>query len=369
MSAIALRGSGRPAVDARDYRPNGSQERLFGAKGNEISANDSKDALFQLSNLLNAIQSGEVTMEADDTPKVTLTASQRNEMLRTAFNKGDVKSPEWQAMGNSIAYEVNRYAQRQGFFRNFLDRQEVADGSKPEVTITENHVTAIIASSPNQLQPQYIWDEATFVVPEFEIKAHVRVFNKDLRATSVDLLDRRYQEGLESMMVQEDRLFKLMADEMAGTELPNITFGNSLSPANITYMRQLMETEGVTPTNVLMDITYMSDFITSNDFTSTYDPITQRDILMTGKIFSGYFGLNWFTDSVRKRPNMRVLKKNDFYMFADPATLGSYTDRGPIEAIPVDGYAQGESSRGWYLEETLSMVFTNPSAIIKATRG
>lgn len=96
--------------------------------------------------------------------------------------------------------------------------------------------------------------------------------------------------------------------------------------------------------------------------------MTQREILQTGKIMTGLYGLNWWTDATRKRPNLRVLGRNAFYMMAEPAILGSYTDRGPLQAIPVDGYPQGELSRGWLIHEQLSMAITNPQAVIKGTK-
>jgi len=366
MTNPILRGSRAP-VDSRELRIPGSSERIFGTKGKEISASNSLEALKLIKHTMDQVESGFATLEDTNAP-VVMTASEQHELLRTAYNKGDVQSKEWKAMGMSVAQEISQYSVREGFFRNFLERQEVADGQKAEITVVENHVQAVVATSPSQLQPQYISDDNTFYPPEFEIKAHVRIHEQDLNSSSVDLLDRRYNQALESVMVQEDRCFKNIVDEVAGTELPNIRFGNSLTPANIIYLRQMMEDQGVTPANVLLNSSYMSDFIVNNDFQGVYDPVTQREILQTGKIMTGLYGLTWWTDSNRKRPNLRVLGKSDFYMFAAPSELGAYTDRGPIRAIPVDGYNMGETSRGWLLTEFLTMALYNLSAVIKGSK-
>jgi hypothetical protein len=362
-----LRSQTKRPIDSRDYKKPGSNERLFG-RNNELNASNTKDALVQLKSLLDGIDAGHTSL-ADDIEDNVMTASESHQILRDEYEKADVHSPFWRKTGTMLAADVYQTSVRQGFFRNFLDRVEVADGAKPEFTIVENHMVALVATTPTQVQPQVISDDATFNPPEVEIVAHVKVFEKDMRSSSVDLLDRRYNESLEAVMVTEDRLFLQAVDEIAGTELPLLRFGNSLTPANITYMRQMMETAGITPTNVLMSSTYMSDFINNNDFQSVYDDFTKREILQTGRIFSGLYGLNWFTDANRKRPNLRVLKPGDFYMFADPSMLGAYSDRGPVQATPVDYYNMGERARGWLISETLSFALLNPSAVLKGTKG
>ena len=357
----------RRPIDSRDYKKPGSNERIFG-RNNELNASTGRDAIVQLKALFDGVDAGHTSL-ADDIEDNVMTASESHQILRDEFEKADVNSPSWKKMGTMLAADVYQTSVRQGFFRNFLDRVEVADGAKPEFTIVENHMVALVATTPTQVQPQVISDDATFNPPEFEIVAHVKVFEKDMRASSVDLLDRRYNESLEAVMVTEDRAFLKMADEIAGSELPLLRFGNSLTPANITYMRQMMETSGITPANVLMSSTYMSDFITNTDFQSVYDDFTKREILQTGRIFSGLYGLNWWTDANRRRPNLKVLKPGDFYMFAEPSQLGAYSDRGPVSAVPVDYYSMGERARGWLISETLSMAFLNPGAILKGSRG
>lgn len=367
MSQITLRSGGRP-LDSREFRRPGSKELLFGANGKEITASNNKDALQGLLLLADAINRGEVVMDSETRQEKTLTAAEERELVVNSYHKG-THSPEWKKIGTMLAYEVRQYSERQGFFRNFLAPVQVAPGSKPEITVTQNNVAAVVAVGPSQLQPQYIWDEVTFTPPEFDIKVHVRVFEKDLRNSSVDLLDRRYNDALESIQAQEDRTFKMMMDDIAGTgDIPLVRFGNSLSPANIAYMRQLLEAESVNPVNVLMDSSYMTDFINNASFTAIYDPVTQREVLMTGRIFSGLYGLNWFTDTYRKRRNLKVLNRGDFYMMAEPSMLGSYGETSPLQAIPTDGYNQGEDSRGWYIKESLFIALHSPRNLVKGMR-
>jgi hypothetical protein len=76
-----------------------------------------------------------------------------------------------------------------------------------------------------------------FTPPEFAITANLRVENIELQQVSGDILENIYNQGVESVMVREDRLWKKAADATVNMENPLQYISGQLTPDILSAIR------------------------------------------------------------------------------------------------------------------------------------
>jgi hypothetical protein len=88
-------------------------------------------------------------------------------------------------------------------------------------------------------------------------------------------------------------------------------------------------------------------------------------------VLNGYLGtligLSLVTDAFRA-PNQKVLERGEIYVITSPEYTGAYSDRGGVRSTPTSGADSGNSTRGWFMSEIISMMITNVRSISKGKR-
>lgn len=105
----------------------------------------------------------------------------------------------------------------------------------------------------------------------------------------------------------------------------------------------------------------MNDLLVGNDFSTYWDPVSKYQLLQTGNVGS-VLGTSIITDGFRE-PNLRVLEDGELFFTSSPDFTGVYTDRGPIQSVPVDSYPDGSPSRGWSMAEFISAALANAKSV------
>jgi hypothetical protein len=171
------------------------------------------------------------------------------------------------------------------------------------------------------------------------------------------------------MMVREDRIWKSLADQVAGLANTPITIVGGFTPQNLGLMRsQIMQWQ--LPTNMLTFASdVLNDITTSTSFGAWYDPVSQYEIVQTGYI-GKLLGIQLLTDAFRV-PQLKVLNQGQIYLTSQPDYHGAYTDRGPVTANEQNASQSGHGvpARGWHLYEVLSMVLANARSVVSALRS
>jgi len=361
--SFSLRG--RPATPGREAKIPGTQDNFVGRDGH-ISAWNRKDAMRVISSLLNESRAGRV--DVSDRTAVTAEAHREKvrksrEVLLAAYN--DRTGANWSKLGANISGQITESADREGFMRRLLIRNDLQQGNYPRIRIKKKKVTAVVMTTESQIQPQFVRDDYLFP-PEFTISANIRVEQREINQGSGDILEDKYNEGLESVMVAEDRRWKQLADATVGLEHQLKYLAGGLNPTAFAEMRTELNRYAITPMHVVMSADYWNDIIGNSQFSGWFDPLTKYEIVTTGEL-GQMLGLTFITDGFRQE-NLRVLEQGDLYLVGDPQMHGGYTDRGPVQSNPVDQYADGSPARGWFMFEELSMVIANPRSVIKAKR-
>lgn len=348
---------GSPLADLKFGKSN---QRMLDSTSGEFNATSQKDLLMQINNLMMAVASGEVVQES---VSAVDESNARRQLLAEAV--ADTTGAKWASLGAGLAQQINEMADRQGFLRRIMVANTLRTGEVARIPMPSHDAMAVVATAANSIGYQTI-RQRVFTPAEFEILADVRVESLDLEQVSGDLLEHAYNDGLNAIMVTEDRLWKKMADATVGTINPLEYIAGELTTKNLGRLRQAVAGWNLPAVTCIIANDFWSDIIGSNDFATFLDPITKYDLALNGQLGT-MVGMNLITDAFRQ-PNQKVLDQGEIYVVASPENHGAYTTRGGIRSTPTTGANQGNSTRGWFMASPFSASLTNVRSVAKGKR-
>lgn len=347
-------------VVASELRFADSSERAVAGNG-ELNASSKRDLLQQQLKLLAATSSGQVITESAAIKRQEQ-AKLHKDMVSAAFNSKEAH----RELGEVLAQNLYQSMNRKGFARKFLARQDLNQGEIPRVWLRKKDINAVWATAPTRLASQIIRDKL-FTPPEFQIEARPFITQNDLNQSAGDLLEEKYMEGLEGLMVGEDRVWYQMSNTTVGVDNPLTLISGTLTPLLLMSVRTNVARWGLQVTSVLMANDLYTDIVGDASFIQAIEPVARHELIMTGEL-AVLYGMTIVSDAYR-HPEHKVLSQGEFFAIADPVTHGQYTDRGGIDAQPIDGATEGIAGRGWFMFESLSMVVANTRSVAKGIRS
>jgi len=349
----------RTPVVATDLRL-GSREQMVGNNG-EINASSKNDLAKQIAKLIGVAQHTEVMTETAAVQRQEL-AKAHKEAVTAAFSDKQAHKE----LGEVMAQELYQAANREGFMRRFLARQELAQGQFPQIRMRNKDTVAIVSSSPSKIQSQIIRDKL-FFPPEFYINSRPFIEQREINQSVGDVLEEKYIEGLEGIMVQEDRTFIALATGSVNISNPLTTIVGTMNPAGLATLRNQVTRWDIPVAGWLIANDIWNDIIGDSSFSALIDPVSKHELLLTGQLGT-VIGMSVYSDAFR-HPQHKVLNQGDMYVFGDPVNLGIYTDRGGVDSQPIDGSIEQIPGRGWWLSESVSILVANSRAVAKAHRA
>lgn len=332
----------------------GQSGSVINASG-ELNASSKADLIAQIGRIITAASEGAFREEASSDEDIK---RQRREAI--AELQADTSGEAWKVMGEALATEIYETTNREGFVRRLTQYKEVGQGEINQVTIKEKQVIGVIATSPSQYMATEI-RQRKLIPAEFHCGDYILIDTMELATATSDLLEEKYEEGLEAVMVQEDRLWKKMADMASGISNEKQYF-SALSPAVFARMKNEIDRWGIPVTTCLFSTNLWTDVISNPDFAAVFDPVTQWELLQEGYLGMMY-GVSIMTDNFRQ-PNLKVLEPGDIYMVGDPLHHGVLTMRGSMIAENINKFAEGESKKGWFMDEIISLVIGNSKSVV-----
>lgn len=352
-----------------NFRRKGSNMAALSSSTGEFNANGRQDLVMAIQALHQAIIGGDVVPVQQsalaNSSEFKAQAAAEREAKREIMIQAYSDPAKWTALGASIAARVEEMRNRQGFLRVLALGNTLRQGEIARVAMTAWDAVAIVATSAAEVGYQVIRNKV-FQPAEFEITANLRAEALEIEQVSGDLLDSLYDQGLDSIMVQEDRIWKNAADKAVGVVNPLEYISGSLTPALLTRIRDSVSEHNLPATNCVMAVDFWSDVIGNSEFHEFLDPVSRYDLVMNGKMGT-LVGLNLITDAYRQ-PNQKVLNKGEIYVVASPENHAAYTDRGGVRSTPTSGADQGSTSKGWLLSEMFSFVLANGRSVAKGQR-
>lgn len=344
-----------------------SNMRALSASTGEFNANDSKELIRGITQLMQAVSSGEIT-RADQSAlssseQHTKALQERREVLASAYN--DASGKQWAALGANLALQLQEQRNREGFMRRIAVGQTLRQGEIARVTLPAWDAVAVTATSSAAVGYQMIRNKI-FQPEEFEINAALRVEQLEIEQVSGDILEDVYNQGLDAIMVAEDRLWKMAADKTVGVVNPLNYIAGQLTTQVLAQIRQGVSDWNLPATTAIISNDFWSDVIGSQDFAQFLDPVTKYDLALHGNLGT-LIGMNLLTDAFRQ-PNQKVLNRGEIYVVSSPENHAAYTDRGGVRSTPTSGADHGSTNRGWLMSEMFSFVLANPRSVSKGRR-
>ena len=147
--------NGDPLEELRFGKSN--QAALSSSTG-EFNAYNKRDLMNSITQLMQAVASGEVVPEARSalasSQERTAMLEKRREVLASSYN--DTSGKKWASLGAAIAGRINEQAERDGFLRRLCNGDSLRQGQFPTVHVPSRDTIAVVAISPVDIGYQWI---------------------------------------------------------------------------------------------------------------------------------------------------------------------------------------------------------------------
>lgn len=353
-----ITASRAPTV-ATDFRFKGSAERVVAGNG-EINANSKKELLQNSLRLQQAHANREVSTVQEMQSREDAKKANRI-LLEAAFENATAQ----RVLGERIADEIYMTANRKGYSRRFLNKIELKKGDIPRFPVRKKNATAMWLSGPTRIETEILTDK-WLMPPELQLAARVFVPQNEINQSNTDVLEEKYIEALEAIMVTEDRLWYNLVKEAMGLDNETQIISGTLSPLTLMNVRQQVAQWGLKAAYCLMASDLFVDIVGDASFIQAIEPVARHELVMTGEL-AVLYGMTLISEAYR-HPEHKVLGQGEFVVVSDPSTHGAYSDRGGIDSAPIDGVSERVLGRGWLLSESYAAALGNTRSVVCATR-
>lgn len=349
-------------------------ERLFGADG-QINASDDRELIQKIGALLNGSQQrtasvgdkrkgqpqGPRLFERKTTDEYARHLQVYEHALRVAATDGTGQGHR--IIGEVLGDEVYETLGRESFapvclmFRE-LDGKEVGRVRVRKKDVTAQISTTNITTNRTMVRQFYVYPS------EYYITASASIEEKELAQAGGEILDEKYQDLLEQVLVQQDTRIKTQFDATVGVFNPLVSFV-TFTPTFFTQAKINIDHWGIPCTRAVMAWDLWNDISAQAEFANWFDPVTKHEMILDGRLGS-LMDVQLITDALRY-DTLRVLNDGEIYFLGPASAVGVILQRKALQANPTDRYNFGQPERGWYLVQIQSdAVF--PRAVSKAQR-
>jgi hypothetical protein len=246
---------------------NPSNGPAFGANG-EINASNKQELMQVIAQLLN--QSSKKTV-------ISRNASVEEKQMRVAelvtayADKSNASGSKFQVLGEVISEEIWETLGRNGFSRQLFTVQPIAKGQTARVKVRKKDVRAWQVTEDTAIQSSEIRQDYEYP-PSFTLAAGIKINDKEIEQASTDLLDEKFQDGLEAILVVEDRITRALMTAAATSFNDQILF-TTFTPAVLTTMMTQVGRWALPPANLLIAYDIWQDIIADADFVRWWDQV------------------------------------------------------------------------------------------------
>ena len=342
-------------VVASDLRLDGGERSI--ASNGELNALSKKDLLQQQQKLMAAVSLGQVVTAADEREA----RAARAEYVAAA----SADPAAHRVLGERTADELYMTANRKGYMRRLMARNELKQGEIPRFPVRGKNVQAFIATGPTRTETQIVQDK-WLMPPEVQVYTRPFIPQNELNQSSTDVLNEKYIEALEGLMVTEDRMWYNLAQATVGIDNELSVISGSMTPTALMNVSMKVQRWGLKAAYMLMAVDLMTDIIGNSDFIQAIEPVARHELVMTGQI-GVLYGKAIISEGYR-HPEHKVLSEGEFMIVSDAQTHGAYSDRGGVNSEPVNVSTDNVIGRGWVMHEDISMAIANARSVAVARR-
>lgn len=329
----------------------------FGANG-ELNASSKQELMRVIAHVL---------AESRENVMTTRVASYEDAQMRLATLReayADKSGTKFQVLGEVISEEIWETLGREGFSRRLLSVMPLAKGQTGRVKVRRKDVVAYQVTTDVKIQEQRIRQPYVYP-PEFYLGAHILIEDKEIEQASTDLLDEKFQDGLEALLRREDLITRALLTR-AATTFNNLVLFTTFNPSVLTTLRTQVNRWGTPAATMVIAFDIWDDIIADADFVAWWDQVHKHELILEGRLGS-MLGMEIITDGYRYA-TLQVLQPGEVYVTASPVTLGTITQRKELDSRAIDQYNLGRPARGWFMEQIQGQVVVNGRAVDRGVR-
>jgi len=328
-------------------------------RNKEINASSKKDLMANIGGMLKNAQHGGGLRMADVDQAA---AQERWATFKAAYN--DKQSNKFEVLGEVMSDEIWETLGREGFSNKLLAIQNIGKGATGRVRVRRKDVVAWQVTSDVKVQENRIRQPWVYP-PEFYIQCFILIEDKEIEQSSADILDEKFQDGLEAVLVREDKITKALLDRSISA-FNDVVFYTNFTPTVFTTIRTQVNRWGTPAQNMILAWDVWDDIIADPDFVAWWDPVTKHELVLEGHL-GRLLGVELHTDGLRY-PTLQVLNPGEVYVTGSPITVGSKVIRKELDSRAIDTYNQGRAARGWFMHTIQSQIIINGRATSGAKR-
>jgi hypothetical protein len=337
-----IAGTDIPAVEG--LRGQGD-EPAFGRTRNasgdrEINASSNRDLMRQISAMIgNARSDQPMKMRETDPNKVKA----RHAEFKAAY--GSPSPGNFQVIGEVMSDEIWETLGREGFTNKLLALQNITKGDTGRVKVRKKDVTAWQVTTDVKVQENRIRQDWVYP-PEYYILCFILIEDKEVEQSSADILDEKFQDGLEAILVKDDNITRSLLNRSI-TSFNDVVYYTNFNPTVFTTTRTQVNRWGTPAQTMVLAFDVWDDIIADPDFVAWFDPVTKHELVLEGHL-GRILGVELITDALRY-PTLQVLQPGEVYILGSPITVGTKVIRKELESRAIDQYNIGRPARGWFM--------------------
>jgi hypothetical protein len=345
--------------DPQDVGPKNSEgkryasaNKMFNSQG-ELNASDKRDAFNKVEALMDGLGDGtyDITRKAANEP--TLSDEEAQAILREAFS--DPTSEGFNLVGQGLLNPIKEVIDFEGIARKLWAPRTVKAGEVVRYD-KDPFVRAWVIAEDAQT-PQSVVEGRYIYPPEFEVTSYPTLEIKDQYRAQFDILSRIQDRARQAIEYQEDRAAMNLL-QAGGAAVNTTTFFGSLNIAALESLRYQIERHRLVADKFIINRQEVSDLI--NVVAPAADPVTQRELLMSGYI--GTF-LNTSIFTTAGTNTYQILDPGSVVAVTSPEYLGGMPIRIELMSEPVNEFMRGIPRKGWFFYELISMALINPAGV------
>ena len=325
----------------------------------DINAGSKKDLMTAISALQRAVGGGHYVKQSVNQAEIT---RRRQELVTAAVNDQD--GVAWKAFGEVIGDEVFETMGREAFAAKTLLHKPLSKGEVGRIRIRKKDVITYFATRnpevvASQVRQFYVYP------PEYYLVGRVLIEDAEIEQASGDLLDDKFQDGLEQMQRQQDLVWKRLVD--ASNTVYNDSFlFNTFTPTVYASMQNQVMRWGIPVHMAIIAFDIWPDIIADTEFSTWFDPVSKHEIVSNGYL-GNILGTQIHTDGFRY-DTLKVLEAGEVYFLGAPPNLGAITRRKDLATSPINLHLLGRPERGFFFEQIEGMTIVNPRALVKGRK-
>ena len=337
-------------------RENKSASNMFNAEG-QLNAYDKVDAITQQEKFAGLMANQKKTgsmYSMDEKQRILEAAFNGNEEDRVRF--GSEMIP---LILNRLDYE--------GFIRKVLKTHEVSQG---QIISYEKDidVTALMINGDGQTIDTVVKGNRVFP-SEFWVTSSLRINMEEIAKRQFDIVDRAHDKATFQIMLEEDRNGLRQMYQAATVENSQVNITSTVNKSVLESLQYEIERHRLICDKFIMNRSELGD-LKKNINAMDYDPVTSRDLLMTG-VFASIWGVNLFVSAGRDEAGQHNVSVPEGMIFAvtDGRYLGAMPIRISLTMLPADQFIANKFQYGYLFGEYIGQVILNPRAVAMAVKS